>query len=41
MCEAEQTAVYVALTERRAVPVPDMYRAPIRTFEGPDLEEAG
>jgi acyl-CoA thioester hydrolase len=39
MCEAEQTAVYVALAERRAMPVPDMYRSPIRTFEGPDLEE--
>jgi acyl-CoA thioester hydrolase len=39
MCAAEQTAVYVALAEQRAVSVPDAYRAPIRAFEGADLEE--
>jgi acyl-CoA thioester hydrolase len=40
MCEAEQTAVYVDLAQRRAVPVPDVYREPIRGLEGDDLEEA-
>ena len=39
MCEAEQTAVYVDLAERRAVAVPASYRDPIRAFEGADLEE--
>ena len=41
MCTAEQTFVYVDAQTERPVRVPDAYRAPIRGFEGADLEEAG
>ena len=39
MCVAEQTAVYVDLAARRAMPIPEDYRAPLRAFEGADLAE--
>jgi acyl-CoA thioester hydrolase len=40
MCTAEQTLVFVDLGARRPVTIPDEYRAPLRGFEGVDLEEA-
>jgi acyl-CoA thioester hydrolase len=40
MCVAEQTAVLVDAATGRPVPIPESYRAPIRAFEGPGLEEA-
>jgi acyl-CoA thioester hydrolase len=39
MCVAEQTLVFVDLAARRPVAVPETFRAPIREFEGEDLEE--
>jgi acyl-CoA thioester hydrolase len=39
MCAAEQTLVFVDLAARTPVAVPEGFRAPIRAFEGPDLEE--
>jgi acyl-CoA thioester hydrolase len=39
MCVAEQTLVLVDAVERRAVPIPESFRAPVRAFEGADLEE--
>jgi acyl-CoA thioester hydrolase len=39
MCVAEQTLVFVDLAARRPVAVPETFRAPIREFEGDDLEE--
>ena len=39
MVTAAQTLVLVDLDQRRAVPIPDAYRAPVRTFEGEDLAE--
>jgi acyl-CoA thioester hydrolase len=35
---AHQTLVYIDLTERRAIPVPDDYRARVVAFEGGDVE---
>ena len=39
MVTARQTLVLVDLDERRAAPLPEAYREPIRAFEGEDLEE--
>ncbi len=39
MVTARQTLVLVDLDERRAAPIPEAYREPIRAFEGEDLEE--
>jgi YbgC/YbaW family acyl-CoA thioester hydrolase len=39
MVTAEQTLVLVGVAERRPQRVPDDFRAPIRAFEGDDLEE--
>ena len=39
MVTAAQTLVLVDLEQRRAVPIPDAYRAPVRAFEGEDLAE--
>jgi acyl-CoA thioester hydrolase len=36
---AKQTLVLVDLDERKAVPIPDAYKAAIRAFEGAALEE--
>ena len=38
MVTASQTLVLVDLAERKACPVPDWFREPIRAFEGDDLE---
>ena len=40
-CEvtATLTLVLVDLEERRAVPIPEAYREPVRAFEGDDLQE--
>ena len=38
MVTARQTLVLVDLDERRAAPIPESYREPIRAFEGEDLE---
>jgi acyl-CoA thioester hydrolase len=40
MCAAEQTLVYVDLGAHRPAEIPEAYRAPVRAFEGSDLEEA-
>jgi acyl-CoA thioester hydrolase len=40
MCVAEQTLVFIDVAARRPAPVPERYRAPVRAFEGADLEEA-
>jgi acyl-CoA thioester hydrolase len=37
MVTAQQTLVLVDLAERRARPIPDELRAPVRAFEGDDL----
>jgi acyl-CoA thioester hydrolase len=39
MVTATQTLVLVDLAARRPIPVPEELRAPIRAFEGEDLEE--
>jgi acyl-CoA thioester hydrolase len=39
MVTARQTVVLVDLDSRRPVPIPESLRAPIRAFEGEDLEE--
>lgn len=39
MVTARQTLVLVDRDERRATPIPQSYREPIRAFEGEDLEE--
>ena len=39
LCAAQQTTVLVDLERRRPMRVPEEFRAPIRRFEGPDLEE--
>jgi acyl-CoA thioester hydrolase len=39
MCVAEQTLVFVDLAARSPVAIPEDYRAPLRAFEAPDLEE--
>jgi acyl-CoA thioester hydrolase len=39
MVTAELTLVLVDLAERRPVPIPEEIRAPVRAFEGADLEE--
>ena len=39
MVTAQQTLVLVDLAARRPTPVPDDLRAPVRAFEGHDLEE--
>ena len=39
MVTAQQTLVLVELESRRPTPVPDDLRAPLRAFEGRDLEE--
>jgi acyl-CoA thioester hydrolase len=36
---AHQTLVYVDLVERRALPVPDDYRAKVAALEGDDVEQ--
>ena len=38
MVTAQQTLVMVDLAERRARPIPDDLREPVRAFEGEDLE---
>ena len=38
MVTAKQTLVLVDLEERRATPIPDEYKLPIRAFEGDDCE---
>jgi acyl-CoA thioester hydrolase len=38
MVTAHQTLVYVDLDERRALPVPDDYRAAVVELEGDDVE---
>jgi acyl-CoA thioester hydrolase len=38
MVTAKQTLVLVDLEERRATPIPDEYKHPIRAFEGDDCE---
>ena len=38
MVTAHQTLVYVDLHERKAIPVPDDYRARVIAFEGADVE---
>jgi len=38
MVTANQTLVLVDLEERKAVPIPDSYKAAIRSFEGDGLE---
>jgi acyl-CoA thioester hydrolase len=38
MVTAQQTLVLVDLDERKAVPIPETYKAAIRAFEGDDLE---
>jgi acyl-CoA thioester hydrolase len=40
MCTADQTFVRVDSETGRPVQIPETYRAPIREFEGADLEEA-
>jgi acyl-CoA thioester hydrolase len=39
MCVAEQTLVFVDLATHTPVEIPEDYRAPVRAFEAPDLEE--
>lgn len=39
MVTAHQTLVFVDLAERKAVPIPEELRAPVRAFEGADLVE--
>ncbi len=39
LVQATQTLVLVDLAERRPALIPDVFRAPIREFEGADLEE--
>jgi acyl-CoA thioester hydrolase len=39
MVTARQTLVLVDLDRRRAAPIPESYREPIRAFEGEDLDE--
>jgi acyl-CoA thioester hydrolase len=39
MVTAQQTLVLVDLAERRARPIPDELRAPVRAFEGDDLAQ--
>jgi acyl-CoA thioester hydrolase len=39
MVTAHQTLVFVDLAERRAVPIPEALREPVRAFEGADLVE--
>jgi acyl-CoA thioester hydrolase len=39
LVQAAQTLVLVDLEERRPTPIPEAFRAPIRAFEGSDLEE--
>jgi acyl-CoA thioester hydrolase len=39
LCTAWQTAVLVDATTGRPLPVPEAYRALVRSFEGDDLEE--
>ena len=39
MVKATQTLVLVDLDERRAAPIPEAHREPIRAFEGEDLDE--
>jgi acyl-CoA thioester hydrolase len=39
LCTAQQTAVLVDATTGRPMPIPDAYRAVVRSFEGHDLEE--
>jgi acyl-CoA thioesterase FadM len=38
MVTANQTLVLVDLAERKACPIPDVFRERIRAFEGDDLE---
>ena len=40
MVTATQTLVLIDLEERRAVPIPESYRARVRAFEGADCELA-
>ena len=40
MCVAEQTSVFVDLAARHPVVIHEDFRAPVRAFEGTDLEEA-
>jgi acyl-CoA thioester hydrolase len=39
LVQSTQTLVLVDSVERRPVPIPEVLRAPIRAFEGTDLEE--
>jgi acyl-CoA thioester hydrolase len=39
MVTAQQTLVLVDLAERRARPIPDELREPVRAFEGGDLDQ--
>jgi acyl-CoA thioester hydrolase len=39
MVTANQTLVLVDLEERKACPIPESFKAPIRDFEGADLEQ--
>ena len=38
MCTAEQTLVLIEMAERRSTTIPEALRAPIREFEGGELE---
>jgi acyl-CoA thioester hydrolase len=38
MVTAQQTLVLVDLDERKAVPIPEAYKAAIRAFEGDDVQ---
>jgi acyl-CoA thioester hydrolase len=40
LVQGTQTLVLVDLGERRPAPIPESFRAPIRAFEGGDLEES-
>jgi acyl-CoA thioester hydrolase len=40
LATAQQTPVLVELETRRPTPIPEWYRAPIRDFEGTDVEVA-
>lgn len=39
MCTADQTLVLIELAERRPATVPESFRAIVRAFESPDLDE--
>ena len=39
MCTADQVLVLVELAERQAATIPESFRAEVRAFEAPDLDE--